>query len=60
LSPEHFLEKVAPQPGSWWPTWAAWLAGHSGERKVAPPAMGAPAKGLKPLDDAPGRYVLQR
>jgi polyhydroxyalkanoate synthase len=60
LSPEHFMEKVAPQPGSWWPTWAAWLARHSGERKVAPPAMGAPAKGLKPLEDAPGRYVLQR
>ncbi len=60
LSPEHFIEKVAPQPGSWWPTWAAWLADHSSERKVAPPAMGAPAKGLKPLDDAPGRYVLQR
>ena len=56
LSPEEWLATTAPQAGSWWPTWAKWLAGESGER-VAPPAMGAPAAGYAPLEDAPGQYV---
>jgi len=42
--------------GSWWPAWQKWLAEHSSGR-VAPPAMGAPERGIVPLDDAPGRYV---
>jgi len=57
LSPDRYLERVEPQPGSWWPTWAAWLEGHSSARRVAPPAMGAPKQGLKPLCAAPGTYV---
>jgi polyhydroxyalkanoate synthase len=60
LSPDRYLEKVEPQPGSWWPTWANWLAEHSSGRKVQPPAMGAPKHGLKPLCAAPGTYVLAR
>jgi len=60
LSPDRYLEKVEPQPGSWWPTWANWLAEHSSARKVPPPAMGAPKQGLKPLCAAPGTYVLAR
>ncbi len=57
LAPDRYLEKVQPQPGSWWPTWAKWLEEHSSERKVAPPGMGAPKQGLKPLCAAPGTYV---
>jgi len=57
LSPDRYLEKVEPVPGSWWPTWAKWLDEHSSGRKVAPPAMGAPKQGLKPLCAAPGEYV---
>jgi polyhydroxyalkanoate synthase len=57
LSPDRYLEKVEPTPGSWWPTWASWLAEHSATRKVPPPRMGAPKKGLKPICDAPGTYV---
>ena len=60
LSPDRYLEKVEPQAGSWWPTWANWLAEHSSARKVPPPAMGAPKQGLKPLCAAPGTYVLAR
>jgi polyhydroxyalkanoate synthase len=60
LSPDRYLEKVEPMPGSWWPTWAKWLEEHSSERKVAPPAMGAPKQGLKPLCAAPGEYVLAK
>jgi polyhydroxyalkanoate synthase len=57
LSPDRYLEKVEPQPGSWWPTWASWLEERSSDRKVAPPHMGAPKQGLKPLCPAPGSYV---
>jgi len=60
LSPDKYLEKVEPAAGSWWPTWAKWLDEHSSERKVAPPPMGAPKQGLKPLGAAPGEYVLAR
>ena len=60
LSPDRYLEKVEPVQGSWWPTWAKWLEEHSSDRKVAPPHMGAPKQGLKPLCAAPGTYVLAR
>jgi polyhydroxyalkanoate synthase len=60
LTPEKYLDKVVPTPGSWWPTWAKWLDGHSSPRKVAPPAMGAAKKGLKPICDAPGTYIRQK
>jgi len=60
LSPDRYLAKVEPQPGSWWPTWAKWLEDHSSERKVAPPPMGAAKQGLKPLCAAPGEYVLAK
>jgi polyhydroxyalkanoate synthase len=60
LTPERYLEKVEPTPGSWWPTWAKWLEERSSARKVAPPAMGAPKQGLKPLGAAPGEYVRMK
>jgi polyhydroxyalkanoate synthase len=60
LSPEKYLEKVEPMPGSWWPTWAKWLQEHSSPRKVQPPAMGATKQGLKPVCAAPGAYVLEK
>jgi polyhydroxyalkanoate synthase subunit PhaC len=57
-SPAQYLKKVEPTPGSWWPTFAAWLAQHSTKTKVAPPKMGA--AGYRPVCDAPGEYVLAR
>jgi len=57
-SPAQYMKKVEPVQGSWWPTFAAWLAGHSTKTKVAPPKMGA--TGYKPVCDAPGEYVLAR
>lgn len=55
--PERFLAGATWHEGSWWPDWAAWLTRHSG----GPVAPRDPATGpLKPLADAPGRYVLER
>ncbi len=54
LGADEWQRDTAPQDGSWWLSWAAWLG--AGER-VAPPAMGAP--GYAPLGDAPGRYVME-
>ena len=53
----QYMKKVEPLPGSWWPTFAAWLAAHSSQARVRPPRMGAARAGLKPLCDAPGEYV---
>ena len=57
LDPELYLTHAQNRPGSWWPEWQGWLARHS-SRPVAPPAIGAPDKGVVPLCDAPGKYVL--
>jgi polyhydroxyalkanoate synthase len=54
-SPAQYLKKVEPAQGSWWPTFAAWLAAHSTPTRVPPPPLGA--RGLRPLCDAPGEYV---
>ncbi len=60
LGPDEWVTAAAPREGSWWPAWADWLAARSTPGRVAPPAMGAAAKGYAPLDDAPGTYVFQR
>jgi polyhydroxyalkanoate synthase len=60
LAPDQYLGKVEPTAGSWWPTWATWLEERSAARKVAPPHMGAPRQGLKPLGPAPGEYVRMK
>lgn len=57
--PERWIARREPQEGSWWVPYQAWLAGLSGP-PVAPPAMGAPDKGLPPLGPAPGEHVRQR
>jgi polyhydroxyalkanoate synthase len=59
LDPDGWLEANPPRDGSWWPAWAAWLETRS-TPAVAPPPMGAPDRGLMPLCDAPGTYVLRR
>jgi polyhydroxyalkanoate synthase subunit PhaC len=63
---QHWTNKALPEtlegwkagaqenPGSWWPTWAAWLAERSGGLV---PARDPAAGPLEPLEDAPGTYV---
>lgn len=48
--------------GSWWPDWAAWLAGLAPDRVKAKGAR-RPGKGKakgRVIEDAPGRYVRTR
>jgi len=56
---ERPLEWQAAQkkhPGSWWPSWVAWLAASCGERIAALPVASAQ---YPKLADAPGEYVLE-
>ena len=45
------------RPGSWWPEWGAWLSERSGGMVPARDPTQGP---LKPLEDAPGSFVLVR
>ena len=55
---EEWLAGATEHPGSWWPDWAQWLAGHAGKQIAAPKTYG---KGkFKPIEPAPGRYVKQK
>jgi polyhydroxyalkanoate synthase len=61
---DHYIDadtwatQTALQAGSWWPAWEHWLSARSSPKASAPP-MGAPARGLPALAEAPGTYVLQ-
>jgi polyhydroxyalkanoate synthase len=59
LAPDDWMAAAERHEGSWWPAWQRWLVEHS-SAKVKPPALGAPQKGYKALDDAPGTYVRRR
>jgi polyhydroxyalkanoate synthase len=49
--------KATEHPGSWWPDWLEWLKSHNATTIRAK----APGSGkLKPIEDAPGRYVKVR
>lgn len=58
LAPDDWVDANPPHDGSWWPVWQTWLSDHSGT-EVAPPGMGKPKGKYKPLEDAPGTYVLE-
>ncbi len=59
-SAEGWLNRARFEEGSWWVTWSAWLAAKSSPETCAPPAAGAPARGLHVIEAAPGSYVLQQ
>ena len=58
--PDHrdWLAQAKTVQGSWWPDYTTWLASRSGDMKQAPSTLGS-AK-FRPLDPAPGTYVLQQ
>lgn len=53
-SPEAWDAKAKEVPGSWWPHWYEWLAGHSGKKVVAKKQV------KSKLGAAPGTYVLEK
>jgi polyhydroxyalkanoate synthase len=57
VGPDEWLAATAPQEGSWWTAWDAWLKAHGSADRVAPPALGTSEHA--DLPDAPGTYVLQ-
>jgi polyhydroxyalkanoate synthase len=57
---DQFVAGAVEHKGSWWPDWLAWIGQRSGGEV---PAKGARIPGmgkLKPIEDAPGRYVRTR
>jgi len=56
-SPGQWRESSSAHDGTWWTDWTRWLGEHSGDM-VEPPPLGGDAH--PPLDDAPGRYVLEK
>jgi polyhydroxyalkanoate synthase len=56
----EFIAYSTEHKGSWWPDWIEWLKGLETKTVKADGAR-VPGKGkLKPIEDAPGRYVRTR
>ncbi|HWZ40616.1 MAG TPA: alpha/beta fold hydrolase [Bradyrhizobium sp.] len=59
VGPDEWVKLAPSHEGSWWSEWVRFLAAHS-TQPVAPPSLGKVELGDAGLEDAPGRYVLQR
>jgi polyhydroxyalkanoate synthase len=55
---DQWLQGAQEQPGSWWPTWSAWLDQQSGAWVKAPARPGS--RDYPAIEAAPGRYVKKR
>jgi len=55
---DAWLEGSSQQAGSWWPHWADWAVARSGGERPAPKRLGS--RRNKPIEPAPGRYVMER
>lgn len=55
--PQDWLANAKYTPGSWWPEWGAWMDAHD-EGEWVPARAPKKSGKLKPIEDAPGRYVL--
>jgi polyhydroxyalkanoate synthase len=55
---DKWLAKAKEHPGSWWPDWLTWLKRQGGNERV--PARRPGGGKLKPIENAPGRYVKMR
>jgi polyhydroxyalkanoate synthase len=54
--PQAWLADAVEQPGSWWPAWSGWLAGHAGKRGRARTRPGSAR--FTAIEAAPGSYVM--
>jgi hypothetical protein len=59
IDPDSWRARTRIEEGSWWPAWLYWL-NHQSHGRAAPPNLGPPEKGYPTLEEAPGRYVLER
>jgi polyhydroxyalkanoate synthase len=57
---ESFIVGAEEHKGSWWPDWFEWLKGQAPEMVKADGARVPGGGKLKPIEDAPGRYVKER
>ncbi|MDZ4307607.1 MAG: class I poly(R)-hydroxyalkanoic acid synthase [Allopontixanthobacter sp.] len=57
---EEFIAGATEHKGSWWPDWIEWITGQDSNKVPAKGARKPGGKGDKIIEDAPGRYVLQR
>jgi polyhydroxyalkanoate synthase len=57
---ESFIAGAEEHKGSWWPDWFEWLKGQAPEMVKADGARVPGGGKLKPIEDAPGRYVKER
>lgn len=55
---DRWMETAEHHSGSWWQDWRQWLLERSGETKAAPRRLGNSKH--KPIEDAPGSYVLHK
>ena len=55
---DEWFQTATQHPGSWWDDWQAWMDARNGGEKVPARVPGDGA--LKPLEDAPGGYVMLR
>jgi polyhydroxyalkanoate synthase len=51
---ENWLKNATEHPGSWWPHWFEWIKAQDATEVPAREPGGGK---LKPIEDAPGRYV---
>ncbi len=52
-----WLKSATEHPGSWWPHWHDWIVAHDGGMV---PARKIGSKRHKPIENAPGSYVLTK
>jgi len=57
---QEFIAYSTEHKGSWWPDWIQWMKGLSAKTVKAEGARVPGAGKLKPIEDAPGRYVRTR
>ncbi len=59
IDADAWYSETKPKNGSWWPAWERWLVKRSG-KMTKPPSMGNAEAGYGVIEDAPGKYVLEK
>ncbi len=57
---EEFIAGATEHKGSWWPDWIEWINAQDSKKVPAKGLRKPGSKGDKVIEDAPGRYVMQR